>query len=182
MKQAWAQTALVLLATIGVSFFFEVGGGMVQSRAAQTGTVEEETVDPEMRRRAARSRWRLERALRRDRYPSALAALNLWRSNALAAGTFDKAAHEAYRRRIYEKSVKNILEWFEVCLQEKWIREAIYCQKVYRLHAKTIQTFDPERYDAMTDRIENRKKEIEAEEQQQRTASSKTGDIPADGR
>lgn len=122
------------------------------------------TADPALRRQAAISLSRLKLSLSRDRYPSARAALNIWRSDALAAGTFDEVQFQEWLRRIYQKSVNSMLKWFEVCLDEKWMREADYCQKVYRIHARAINIFDQERYDEMTDRIKKRKKEIEAEE------------------
>lgn len=143
-------------------------GGRAQSRQVEKKA---DAVDSALRRRAATSLYRLKRALQRDRYPSALAALNIWRCNAQAAGEFDEDRYRAYQRQIYEKSVANILKWFEVCLKEKWIREAGYCQKIYRLHARAIDAFDQARYDEMTERIEKRKKEIEAEKKKHRTAS-----------
>ncbi len=152
------------------------GLGAAPGVEAQTGQAaanqEAAVVDPDLRRRAASSLYRLKRALQRDHYPSALAALNIWREDALAAGSFDEAKHRAYRRQIYQRSVDNILKWFDVCLQEKWLREADYCRKIYRLHAREIHVFDEAQYEKMNERLARLKKEVEAEEKRLRSASS----------
>ncbi len=161
MKPSMTHMALVPMVMIYMALFLWTGA---EAQDGQNPSVQnEDAADPALLRRAAKSLNHLKRALQRDHYPSALAALNIWRCDAMAADAFDDVQFRAYRRQIYEKSVDNILKWFDVCLEEKWIREADYCQKVYRLHARIINIFDQERYDEMTEKIERRKKEIEAE-------------------
>ena len=168
------KTAAMLMMAAFSALLFQASDAAAQTGNARKPSVETEAdaVDPALRRRAAASLHRLKRAMGRDRYPSALAALNMWRSDALAAREFDEARYRDYKRRILEKSVANIVKWFEVCLQENWIREARYCRKIYRLHGRAIDAFDPARYEEMAERIEQRKKEIEAEKQRHQTTSS----------
>lgn len=177
MTRWTTKTAAMLLLLMMAAFsalLFQASDAAAQTGNARKPSVETEpdAVDPALRRRAAASLYRLKRAMERDRYPSALAALNMWRSDAMAAREFDEARYRDYKRRILEKSVANIVKWFEVCLQENWIREARYCRKIYRLHGRAIDAFDPARYEEMAERIEQRKKEIEAEKQRHQTTSS----------
>ncbi len=174
MTRWTTKTAAMLIVAAFAALLFPLSDAAAQTGNPQKPSVKTGTdaVDPALRRRAASSLYRLKRAMKQDRYPSALAALNMWRSDALEAREFDEARYRDYKRGILEKSVANIVKWFDVCLKEKWIREAGYCRKVYRLHARAIDAFDPARYEEMGERIEKRKKEIEAEKQRHQTASS----------
>jgi hypothetical protein len=159
--------ALLCLALWGAG---SAPGVRAQTRQAAAGH-EAAAVEADLRRRAANSLYRLKRALRRDRYPSAQAALNIWRADAMAAGSFDETQYRTYRREIYRKSVENITKWFDVCLQEKWLREADYCRKIYRLHARAIHIFDEAQYEEMNEKLARLKKEVEAEEKRHRSAT-----------
>ncbi len=131
---------------------------------AEEKAAEKEKIDPRIIRRAADSLWRLKRAIQRDAYPSARAALNIWRSNAGEAGNFDAAAYEEYRRQICEKSVRSTLDWFEESLEQEWFNDAGYSVQVYKLHSRAIDTFDQKLYDNMLERIQKKKAEVAARE------------------
>ncbi len=131
---------------------------------AEEKAAEKEKIDPRITRRAADSLWRLKRAIQRDAYSSARAALNIWRSNAIEAGNFDEAAHEEYRRQIFEKSIQSTLSWFEASLGQEWINDAGYSVQVYKLQSRAIDTFDQKLYDNMLERIQKKKAEIAARE------------------
>ncbi len=119
--------------------------------------------DPELVRMAADALWRLERAIKRDAYPSARVALNVWRSVAMDAGTFDPERYQAYREQIYRKSIEGTLAWFELSLQRGDLKEATYALKVYRVHAEAIDAFDEALHARMVERVAERRKSLSEE-------------------
>jgi len=106
-----------------------------------------------LQKRAVQSLAQVKKSLKEDGFSSAMGALNVWRSNTKDAGTFDQAIYDDFRKQIYQKSIDNILKWFEVCLKEGWLDEANFCCKIYSFKSNAINTFDQTKYDEMGRRI-----------------------------
>lgn len=118
--------------------------GTIEGRAQEA---EKDNVRQQLLEKAARqSLWRLKSAIKKDGFSSARVALNIWRSNALEAGTFDASQYNQFRRRIYEKSIEDNLRWFEKFVEYKDYADARICLRVWRIHSKEIGTFDETRY------------------------------------
>ncbi len=109
--------------------------------------------EAERLRRDADSLRRLERAVVKDGFSSAMCALNIWRSNSKDAGTFDPARYEAFKKEIYQKSVHNVLWWIDVCIEEQWKRDAEFWLNVYRHRASIIDVFDEAKYEEIKAKI-----------------------------
>ncbi len=131
---------------------------------AQTGGPDLEAAEKarraELDRLAADSLWRLKRAIRRDRYPSARANLNVWRVTAKDAGVYDPVLDRQLTDRIYKKAIDNTLTWFDYSLSKGWLAEADFARRVYRVRAIEIGWFDPAFYETLGERIEDRRSEI----------------------
>jgi len=99
---------------------------------------------------------KLEKAIRRDKFASAVCALNIWRSNAQDAGIFDQARYNDYKKRIYRKSIGNIFYWFDISIEEGWIKEAKFWRRAYYFRSTAINAFDQARYDKMKKKIQEK--------------------------
>ena len=69
---------------------------------------------------AKQSLIRLKYAIKSDGYYNARVALNVWRSNAIDAGTFDASQYKSFKEQIYKKSINENLRWFEIFLNQKF--------------------------------------------------------------
>jgi len=124
--------------------------------------------EEQLQKSAAQSLAQLKRSLKEDGFSSAMGSLNIWRSNAKDAGTFDQTMYNDFRKQIYQKSIDNILKWFEVCLKEGWIDEASFCCKIYSFKSKAINAFDQIKYDEMARRIKILEKKKNEEKKKKR--------------
>jgi hypothetical protein len=102
---------------------------------------------------AQESLRRLQSAVKKDGFYSARVALNIWRSTALDAGNFDPAQFEAFKTEIYETSMRENLKWFNLFVEQKNFDDARVCLEVWRMHAREIDAFDPQEYDALKERL-----------------------------
>lgn len=93
-------------------------------------------------RQAKLSLDRVENAIKKDAYYSARAALNIWRSNAIDAGTFDQKLYESLKKRIYQTSIANNRNYFNDFLARQNFHEARICLEIWRLHSEEIGVFD----------------------------------------
>ena len=64
-----------------------------------------------------------------------------------------KDLYNKYKRKIYEKSVNENLKWFEIFLNQNYLRDARTCLQLYKLHAEEINIFDQEKYEEMSKRL-----------------------------
>ena len=101
----------------------------------------------------------LKKAAVKDGFSSALAALNIWRSNAQDAGVFDQAVYDDFKKKIYWKSINDDLLWFEKYVKEGWIDEAVFMSKLYYYKSNVINVFDQVQHDYMKATIEEMKKQ-----------------------
>ena len=106
-----------------------------------------------LKREAVNALWRLKRALEKDGFYSARIALNVWRSTAMDAGTFDPAKYDAFKKQLYEKSVHDSLRCFEEFLQEEDFYNANFCLQTWRMHARELGTYRQEKYEALKKKL-----------------------------
>ncbi len=116
-------------------------------------------------RQAKASLVRLERAIKKDGFYSARAALNVWRSNAKDAGTFDQQLYDSFKKRIYQASIASNRSYFEEYLARNNFYEARICLEIWRMHSEEIGILDESVYKALNKRLNQaiaRKKEEDA--------------------
>ncbi len=126
-------------------------------------TAELQEPDQKLLAMAEKSFRLLKKAAVNDGFSSALAALNMWRSNAQDAGVFDQAVYEDFKKKIYQKSINDDILWFEKYVKEGWIDETIFMGKLYYYKSNVINVFDQAQYDYMKATIEEMK--IQKQEQ-----------------
>ena len=138
----------------------------------ETGKVENDRARQKLLRRTANiSLWRLKVVIERDGFYSARVALNIWRSNAKDAGTFDQNKYDEFKKQIYEKSVGSNLKCIEKCMVEEKYTDAEKCLYWWKTHAKVLGTFDPVKHDELKQIIEagKEKKKQQIETNPERT-------------
>jgi hypothetical protein len=124
-----------------------------QDKTDQSSSV---NVRQEMLKREATAAFRrLKRAMEKDGFYSGRVALNIWRSTAQDAGTFDQSQYDEIKTQLYEKSVKDSLHCFEVFLLEEDYYNANFCLQTWRMHSKELGTYDQAKYEAFKKQLED---------------------------
>jgi hypothetical protein len=93
------------------------------------------------------------KSIQDDAFYNARVALNVWKSSAIAAGSFDKKLYEELRKQLYEKSIRDNLRCIESSISQRAAPDANQCLKIYRLHSQEIGQFDPKRYEELKKRV-----------------------------
>ncbi len=133
---------VLLLATLAIS----------QDKTEQSTSVD---VRQEMlKREAANAFRRLKRSMEKDGFYSGRVALNVWRSNAQDAGTFDQSQYDEIKTQLYEKSVNESLRCFEEFILEEDFYNANFCLQTWRMHSKELGTYDQAEYEAFKKQLE----------------------------
>ncbi len=146
------------------------------SPAAATGGKKNEKSDPHQKallRQAKASLMRLERAIKKDGFYSARAALNIWRSNAIDAGTFDQALYDSFKKRIYQASIAANRGYFEDYLARNNFYEARICLEIWRLHSEEIGVYDEEVYKRLNKRLNQAIARKKAEDERKKAEAAK---------
>ncbi|MCP4112585.1 MAG: hypothetical protein GY749_44835 [Desulfobacteraceae bacterium] len=143
------------------------------SAAKITAQSQEPEPDQKLLAMAEKSFRLLKKAAVKDGFSSALAALNMWRSNAQDAGIFDQSVFDDFKRRIYQKSINDDLIWFEKYAKEGWTDESLYMSKLYYYKSNVINVFDQAQHDYMKAAIEEIKKQKQEREQEQNKNKNK---------
>jgi len=107
----------------------------------------------ELKKEAALNLWRLKKSLEEEGFYAARVALNIWRSSAMDAGTFDQTEYDELKKQMYEKSVNNSLECFEFYLEKASFHDANMCLQTWKVHAQEIGIFDQTKYEELTDKL-----------------------------
>jgi hypothetical protein len=119
-----------------------------------------------LKQEAANAFYRLKNALEKDGFYSGRIALNVWRSTAIEAGTFDLAQYDEFKRQLYEKSILESLRCFEESLQQEKFYDANICLQIWRMHAKEIGSFDQQAYEEFKKRLEEARAKKAAQEKE----------------
>ena len=121
-----------------------------------------------LKREAVNALWRLKNTLEKEGFYSGRIRLNIWRSTAMDAGTFDQAKYDEFKKQLYEKSISDSLRCIEDFIMEDNFYDANICLQVWRMHSKELGTYDQEEYEALKKRLADAKtmkasKETEAQ-------------------
>jgi hypothetical protein len=108
-----------------------------------------------LEREAASALRRLKRSMEKDGFYSGHVALNIWRSTAMDAGTFDQAQYDEFKTQLYEKSVNDSLRCFEEFLLEEDFYNANFCLQTWRMHSKELGTYDQAEYEVFKKELED---------------------------
>ena len=100
-----------------------------------------------LKQEAANALRRLKRSMEKDAFYSGRVALNIWRSTAMDAGTFDQAQYDEFKTQLYEKSVSDSLHCVEEALVEEDFYNANFCLQTWRMHSKELGTYDQDDYE-----------------------------------
>jgi hypothetical protein len=110
-----------------------------------------------LKKEAATAFRRLKRSMEKDAFYSGRVALNIWRSTAMDAGTFDQAQYDEFRIQLYEKSVNDSLRCFEEFLLEEDSYNANFCLQTWRMHSKELGTYDQAEYEVFKKKLADAK-------------------------
>ncbi len=110
-----------------------------------------------LKREATDAFRRLKRAMEKDGIYSGRVALNIWRSTAQDAGTFDQSQYDEIKTQLYEKSVNDSLRCFEEFMLEEDFYNANFCLQIWRMHSKELDTYDQAEYEAFKKQLEDAK-------------------------
>jgi hypothetical protein len=133
---------------------------LVPPAVSQDETKQRPSVDvkQEMLKREATDAFRrLKRAMEKDGFYSGRVALNVWRSTAQDAGTFDQSQYDEIKTQLYEKSVNDSRRCFEEFMLEEDFYSSNICLQIWRMHSKEIDTYDQAEYEAFKKQLENAK-------------------------
>jgi len=116
---------------------------------------------------AANAFWRLKHSLEKDAFYNTRIRLNVWRSTAMEAGTFDQAQYDEFKQQLYENSVHDSMKCYEEFILEDNFYDANICLQTWRMHSKELGTYDKDTYEALKERLKQariKKATREAEE------------------
>jgi hypothetical protein len=102
-----------------------------------------------LKREAANALYRFKLRLAKEGFYSGRVALNVWRSTAIDAGTFDLDQYNDFKTKLYEKSLNDSLKCFEEFIQEDYFYDANICLQTWRMHSKELGTYDQAEYEAL---------------------------------
>ena len=106
-----------------------------------------------LKREAANALHRFKLRLEREGFYSGRVALNVWRSTALDAGTFDPEQYNDFKRQLYQKSIDDSMKCFEEYILEESYYDANICLQTWRMHAKELGAYEQAEYDALKKRL-----------------------------
>ncbi len=125
-----------------------------------------------LKREAANALYRLKLRLEKEGFYSGRVALNVWRSTAMDAGTFDQEKYNEFKKQLYEKSVNDSLKCFEEFIQEENYYDANVCLQTWRMHSKELGTYNQTEYEAL--------KKTLTDARTAKTSETKTTEKPKD--
>jgi len=116
-------------------------------------TLDEKAKQRLLEREAANALYRFKLRLAKEGFYSGRVALNVWRSTAIDAGTFDQEQYDEFKTQLYEKSVNDSLKCFEEFILEENYHDANVCLQTWRMHSKELGTYDQAEYEALKKRL-----------------------------
>jgi hypothetical protein len=132
---------------------------------------EEKAKKRELKKEAALNLWRLKKSIEEEGFYAARVALNIWRSNAMDAGTFDQTKYDEFKKQMYEKSVSNSLQCFEFYLEELSFHDANMCLQTWKVHSQEIGIFDQTQYEELQEKLDKARTEKNLEQEKIKEAS-----------
>ena len=145
---------LIPAALLWTAILFFFTGSLQATDAPRNQTSSQPPITGKQLKAAANSSlWRLKYAIDKEGFYAARIALNIWRSNALDAGIFDQAEYDAYKKKIYDKSIRNSLQCFDYAIQHENVTDAKICLHTWKAHSEEMGTFDATFYEEMKKKI-----------------------------
>ncbi len=142
--------ALIKMTNISAIFFMAMVFLLPVISYSETGQVENDKARQKLLRRTANiSLWRLKVVIERDGFYSARVALNIWRSNAKDAGTFDQEKFDEFKKQIYKKSIDSNLKCVEKNVMNENYTDAEICLYWWKTHSIELDIFDPLKHDEL---------------------------------
>jgi hypothetical protein len=135
------------------ALFFFTGSLQATDTPRDQTTAQPPITEKQLKAAANSSLWRLKYAIDKEGFYAARIALNVWRSNALDAGIFDQAEYDAYKKKIYDKSIRNSLQCFEYAIQHENVTDAKICLHTWKAHSEELGTFDATFYEEMRKKL-----------------------------
>lgn len=145
---------LVLLGFV----FLAVNGGAALAFAQTPPS--EEALQLARQKAVDQRRLRLEKAIEKDGFFSARVALNLWKREAQGSGLFDQTTYDHYKLKLYNASIDQNRRCYDFFLLQGSFGNAEACLKIWRLHAKEIDRFNLDDYEAMVVKLRQAKEKV----------------------
>ena len=123
-----------------------------------------------LKREAANAFWRLKNTLEKEGFYSGRVRLNVWRSTAIEAGTFDQAKYDEFKKQLYEKSISDSLRCIDDYILEENFYDANICLQIWRMHSKELGTYDQEEYEGLKKRLADAKTMKASRESEEQTS------------
>ena len=120
-------------------------------------TQEEKARQKMLKIEAANAYWRLKNSLEKDAFYSGRIRLNVWRSTALEAGTFDQEQYDDFKQQLYQKSVNDSMKCYDEFILEEDFFNANICLQTWRMHSKELGTYDKDQYEALKEKLKQAK-------------------------
>jgi glutathione S-transferase len=136
----------------------------------QSPSQEEKARQKMLKLEAANAFWRLKHSLEKDAFYNTRIRLNVWRSTAMEAGTFDQAQYDEFKQQLYENSVNASMKCYEEFIFEENFYDANICLQTWRMHSKELGTYDKEQYEALKEGLKQAKADKAAREAQEKKA------------
>jgi hypothetical protein len=106
-----------------------------------------------LEREAANALYRFKLRLEKEGFYSGRVALNVWRSTAIDAGTFDQEKYNEFKKKLYEKSINDSMKCFEEFILEENYYDANVCLQTWRMHSKELGTYEQAEYEELKKRL-----------------------------
>lgn len=133
-------------------------------------TQEEKARQKMLKIEAANAFWRLKHSLEKDAFYSGRIRLNVWRSTAIEAGTFDQAQYDEFKTQLYANSIEDSMKCYEEFILEENYYDANICLQTWRMHSRELGTYDKEKYEALKERLKQERIKKAAREAEEKKA------------
>ena len=143
--------ALILITMLLLPLIF-IGGTVAEESDADKPS------QKQLEQEAAANLIRAKKSIEKDGFYIARVALNIWRSSAMDAGTFDQELYDELKQTLYEKSTITSLNCFEYFLRLESHHDANICLQTWRMHSRELGTYDKKTYQEYKEKLDAIKK------------------------
>ena len=133
--------------------FFLLLASVAYSQDKPQKSLDQKAKERMLKREAANALYRFKLRLEKEGFYSGRVALNVWRSTAIDAGTFDPEQYDEFKRQLYEKSINDSMKCFEEYILEENYYDANICLQTWRMHAKELGSYEQSDYEALKQRL-----------------------------
>ena len=99
---------------------------------------------------ANKALWWLNFSVKNYGFVSSRISLNVWKSAAIEAGTFDEAFYKETYEKIYKDSIESNQRCVEIYSQMGDFKNASTCLHIWKIHTTELGVFDEEKYDLLS--------------------------------